>query len=214
MSKETKILIAVTAVVIIVLMGAAFFVSGSNPLNPSGAATDMTRLIRTTSDKIVVPKARVTIVEFGDFECPACSAVQPLVKQILADNKGKITYVFRNYPLPQHQNAQIAAQAAEAAGAQGKYWEMHDLLFAKQADWSSSKSPLDIFSSYAKSLKLDVNKFSNDVKNNAYADKIQQDIDDGNALSINQTPSFYVNGILFTGQNGDLAKTVKDLLQP
>ncbi|MFA6005698.1 MAG: thioredoxin domain-containing protein [Patescibacteria group bacterium] len=214
MSNETKMLSIIIAAVVLLLGGAAFFASSSNPLSTSTTSADPAVLIRKTSDKKEVPNAKVTIVEFGDYQCPACSAVQPLVKKILAEHKGKITYVFRNYPLPQHPNAQIAAEAAEAAGAQGKYWEMHDLLFEKQAEWSESTSPLQIFVKYATSLKLNTDRFQKEVKANKYEGKIRQDMNDGNALAINQTPTFFVNGEMFTGQNGDLAATVKGLLKP
>jgi protein-disulfide isomerase len=216
MTKETKTLLVIIAIVIAGLVGAAFFVSSSNPLSSStSTVANVAALVRKNSNQKMVPNAKVTLVEFGDFECPACGSVQPLVRKILENNKGKITYVFRNYPLPQHKNALVAAEAAEAAGAQGKYWEMHDLLYEKQSEWSDSTSPLDLFVGYSRTLKLNEKMFTNDVKSNKYQGKIQQDTDDGTALAISQTPSFFVNGTLFTGNNGiDLAKAVKDAMKP
>ena len=94
--------------------------------------------------------AKVTLVEFGDYECPACGEYHPLVKELLTDLAGKVNFVFRNFPLSQHANAQISAQAAEAAGLQGKFWQMHDKLYESQGDWSTSTSAESIFIDYAK----------------------------------------------------------------
>jgi protein-disulfide isomerase len=156
-------------------------------------------LVRENSNQKVGTNSKVTIVEFGDFQCPACGAVHPLVKQVVDSNKDNVTFVFRNYPLSQHANAEIAAEAAEAAGAQGKYWEMYDKLFDKQADWSESKKPLEMFVSYAKDLGLDVTKFKQEVEDKKYSAKITGDQADGNVLGVNATPTFYIDGVKFTG---------------
>ena len=140
----------------------------------------------------------VTMVEFGDYQCPACGYAQPIVEKVLADNP-KVKLISRNFPLAQHQNALVAAEAAEAAGAQGKFWEMHKALYTNQDIWSTMATPMDAFVEMAKQLNLDVEKFKQDVQANKFADIITKDRNDGIALGINSTPSFFINGKLYMG---------------
>jgi len=155
---------------------------------------DSSLLIRADSNKISTSSASVTLVEFSDFQCPACGAYYPVVTQVIKDFKNDLTFVYRNFPLTDlHPNAQIAAQAAEAVGLQGKYWEMHDILFTKQSDWSASTSPRDIFAQYAQSLGINVDQFKKDIDSDAVRNKIMEDVNDGNTLGINATPTFFLN---------------------
>jgi len=157
---------------------------------------DSTLLIRADSNKIATSSASVTLVEFSDFQCPACSAYYPLVQQVIKDFTGKMNFVYRNFPLTDaHPNAQIAAQAAEAAGVQGKYWEMHDILFTKQNDWSASSTARDIFVQYAQTLGLNPDQFKKDIDSDTVKNKVAEDIKDGNALGINGTPTFFLDGV-------------------
>jgi protein-disulfide isomerase len=157
---------------------------------------DSSLLIRADSNKISTSSATVTLVEFSDFQCPACGAYYPVVSQVIKDFKDSMTFVYRNFPLTDlHPNAQIAAQAAEAAGMQGKYWEMHDLLFTKQSDWSASSSARDIFAQYAQSLGITVDQFKKDIDSDTVKNKITEDINDGKSLGINGTPTFFLNGL-------------------
>lgn len=197
MNQEAKILVGIGIATIIILVGAIFLLSKSSPAqNVSSASVDTKLLIRDDSHKISSNSAnlKVTIVEFGDYQCPACGQAYPITKQVLKDYSGRINFVFRNFPLPQHQNALISAEAAEAAGAQGKFWQMHDKLYETQNDWADSNQPLNIFTGFAKNLGLDVLRFQNDVSTNKYADRITQDQSDGNTLGINATPTFFING--------------------
>jgi len=150
------------------------------------------------SDWTKGPKdAKVSLIEYGDFQCPACGAYFPMVERIRADYDGKILFAFRNFPLYSvHPNAGISAQAAEAAGIQGKYWEMNKLLYEKQTEWSSAdptKVVAQHFNGYARSLGLDVAKFDKDINISQVTDKIKSDVDGGNAAGVAQTPTFYVN---------------------
>jgi protein-disulfide isomerase len=139
----------------------------------------------------------VSVIEYGDFECPACGAWEPIMEQIESDYGNRVTFVFRNFPLTQiHVNALTAAKAAEAAGLQGKYWEMHDLLYQKQNDWvndAASDVVSKHFNGYAQSLGLDVTKFDADISSDAVAARVQRDVDSGNAAQINHTPTFFVD---------------------
>ncbi|HUO50822.1 MAG TPA: thioredoxin domain-containing protein [Candidatus Paceibacterota bacterium] len=139
----------------------------------------------------------VSVIEYGDFECPACGAWEPAVEQIEAVYGNRVKFVFRNFPLSQlHPNAMIAAQAAEAAGLQGKYWEMHDLLYQKQNDWVNTPNDQVVtknFDGYAQSLGLDVTKFNTDINSDAVKARVQRDIASGNAAQVDHTPTFFVN---------------------
>ncbi len=138
--------------------------------------------------------AKATLVEYGDFQCPACGAYEPIVEKVKQSYGDKLLLVFRNYPLPQHQFAQIAAQAAEAANLQGKYWEMHNLLYQEQNTWSVSKDINAALKGYAGQLGLDIAKFTTDLTSRVAKDRVQRDIDSGNGYQINGTPTFYLNG--------------------
>lgn len=195
MTNEAKTLSLIGISTLILLVGAVFFLSkNTQPQTESTIATDPTRLIRADSNKIGTDSAKVKIVEFGDFQCPACGVAHPTVKQIINDYQDKVQFVFRNFPLPMHLNAKIAAQAAEASGEQGKYWEMHDLLYEKQNEWESSTNPMSVFTEYAKSLNLDINTFQKNIQDSKYTNKITEDQNDGNALNVNATPTFFING--------------------
>ncbi len=162
----------------------------------SSTKVDSKLLIRADSNKLSTPSASVTLVEFSDFQCPACGAYYPVVTQVVKDFKDNLTFVYRNFPLTDlHPNAMLAAQAAEAAGLQGKYWEMHDLLFSKQSDWSASASVRDIFAGYATTLGMNADQFKKDIDSDTVKKKIAQDISDGNTLGITGTPTFYLDGV-------------------
>jgi protein-disulfide isomerase len=138
--------------------------------------------------------ASATLVEFGDYECPACGVYSPFVQKLLTDYAGKFNYVFRNYPLTQHANAPISSAAVEAAGLQGKFWQMHEKMYASQNDWANLSDPSSVFAGYAKDLGLDVTKFNTDLNSQPVKNKVQSDFNDGNTIGITETPTFYLNG--------------------
>lgn len=191
MSKETKVMIGILVLVVAGLIG-LFAVFNRSNSGSSGGKADSSTLVRDSSHKL--GSGKVTVVEFGDYQCPACEAAYPTTKKLQSQYDGKITFVFRNYPLQQHQYAKIAAEAAEAAGAQGKFWEMHDKLYDVQSEWVSSANPLDKFTVYAKELGLDVDKFKAAVQANQFNDVIQADTNDGNTVQVPGTPTFFING--------------------
>lgn len=212
MTSEAKTLLAIGLVTMVILVGGVFFLSkGISPAsttNPSNVSADNNLLIKpnshvlSTSVKGASDSARVNVVEFGDYQCPACGAAYPVTKKVIADYRDKINFVFRNFPLPMHKNAQIAAEAAEAAGVQGKFWEMHDKLYESQSTWGDSDQPMDLFVTYAQQIGIDVNKFKDEVSANKYSTVISQDQSDGNSLGVNATPTFYINGQKFEGVPG------------
>jgi protein-disulfide isomerase len=133
--------------------------------------------------------------------------------------KKNILFVFKHFPLNQHKNAMLAAEAAEAAGAQGKFWEMHDMLFENQTTWGESDQALDIFKTYAEKLHLNVTMFIQDVKTEKYLGKIQKNRGDGTKASVTGTPTYFLNGEQVTGYNSPseiqsvLGKLIEEKLQ-
>ncbi len=210
MSNEIKVIGGIGAL-FLVLFGALIYFT-TKPTGPSvpKPTGDPAILIREDSNQ-TSPKAKFSIVEFGDFQCPSCKEAHPVMKEIMKTYGDKVNFVFRNFPLPQHKNAQIASEAAEAAGAQNKYWEMYDKLYENQDKWSESTDPLEIFAGYAKDLNLNVDKFKEDVKNEKFKEKINKDQTDGNTLQVNSTPTFFINGQMVVGiPNPEALKAVID----
>lgn len=155
-------------------------------------------------------KSKVTVIEFGDFQCPACGAFEPTFEQIVKDYGKKIKIVFKEFPLKSvHPNGMAAAMAAESAGKQGKFWEYHNLLYVKQDEWSALTDPTDQFVAYAKSLKLDTVQFSKDLTNKNLSAKIDAEENEGVNVGINSTPSVLINGAL--QQNRDYNALKKEI---
>lgn len=143
------------------------------------------------------PNAKVTLEEFGDFQCPTCGAFYPEVKKMEEEYGDRLKVIFREFPLvPPHQHALEAAQAAEAAGLQGpdKFWQMHDKLYENQKAWSDVKDVMPAFIDYAKQIGLDTDRFSRDFSGEEVSRRIFQDGKRGHALGVSGTPSFFVNG--------------------
>lgn len=193
-------LVLVTAAVII----AGAYGGGDSSGNASSTFVSTVAPPITTADwKEGNPDAKVSLIEYGDFECPACGEYFPVVQQLIANYSSTLLFVFRNFPLYTiHPFASIGAEAAEAAGLEGgsaKYWAMHDLLYTDQADWStnSALTPAQVvsqyFNGYAASIGLNTTTFDNDMNATSVADKIQADVDGGNAASIDHTPTFFIN---------------------
>ena len=143
-------------------------------------------------------KQKVILVEYGDYQCPGCENVYPILKEITDKYKDNLTFVFRNFPLTNaHPNALAAATAAEAAGMQGKYYEYHDMLYEKQDDWkgASGYDRGKFFETYAKQLGLDVNKFKNDLSSSDISTKIARDRSTGvKSFNVDSTPTLVLNG--------------------
>lgn len=137
----------------------------------------------------------VTLIEYSDFQCPACGAYYPVVKQVKEKYADKIAIVYRSYPLRSiHKNADVAARAAEAAGMQGKFWEMHDKLFENQTAWSELASPVDTFSTYAEQMGLDVARFKRNIDSSEATDRVNQQVQSGDAAKVSGTPTFFLAG--------------------
>ncbi len=143
------------------------------------------------------PDSEIVIIEYSDFQCPACGYYYQIAKDIVSEFGSHIKFVYRHFPLTQiHDNAMLASQAAEAAGVQGKFFEMHDLLFENQSTWSnlSADEAQEIFVEYAQQLELDSEKFIAALNNDDIIDKIEDSYSDGIKAGINSTPTFILNG--------------------
>lgn len=139
--------------------------------------------------------ASAVLVEYSDFQCPACGAYYPLVKRVAEEYGDKLAIVYRNFPLTTiHKNALRGAYAAEAAGQQGKFWEMHDRLFENQKEWSEGENPQKFFDAYATALNLDMDRFRKDMDSRSVKDKVSADAASAEKYEVNGTPTFFLNG--------------------
>jgi len=203
-------LIIIGLVLIAALAGAWWlFNRNTNPTRTATTNTSNTNAARTPAaatnaigaqppNMLGSPSATVTVEEFADFQCGACAAVHPRVKEITSLYGSRIKFIFRNFPLAiaAHDKAYNAAVAAEAAGLQGsnKFWEMQNLLFTNQQAWTANPDYRRIWEGYASQIGLDVEKFKTDMAGLTAKSRVDADIQRGRALSIGSTPTIYVNG--------------------
>lgn len=169
----------------------------------------------TASDHVSGPlTAKAVLIEYSDFQCPACGAYAPIVRQVKQQYGDKLALVYREFPLRQtHKYAQLAAQAGEAAAQQGKFWEYHDLLFERQASWPQAMNVKQTLVDYAKELGLDETKFSADFDSQAVKDRINIDVASGTAAKIPGTPTFFLNGQRINPQSyNDFTTAIDPLL--
>ena len=188
----SKQFLAIIAVLIIVFVG-VFALNGHNKANTSNKSSSGSG--KPTNHVEGKGSSGVTLVEYGDYQCPYCEQYYPIVKQVASDYNDQIYFQFRNFPLISvHQNAFAGARAAEAASLQGKFWQMHDLLYDNQSQWSEAKDPTTYFHQYAQQLGLNVSKFESDYASNQVNDAINADLAVGNKLNIQGTPTFFLDG--------------------
>ncbi|HLL76682.1 MAG TPA: thioredoxin domain-containing protein [Pyrinomonadaceae bacterium] len=138
--------------------------------------------------------AQVTLEEFGDFQCPPCARLHALLKEIEKDYGARVRFVYRHFPLDSHEHARGAALAAEAAALQGKFWEMHDLLYERQGEWEAAQDAAPLFTGYAQSLGLDVERFRRDVNAEHVRARVSADERRGDSVNISATPTLFLNG--------------------
>jgi protein-disulfide isomerase len=186
--------VLIVGALIVAAVSVFLFTVNSRTPKPSQTAGVDSNLVRIDSHQSGAVSAAVTLIEFGDYQCPACGSYYPVVKQIASDFSGQLNLVFRDYPLSQHKNAYLAARAAEAAGLQGKFWEMHDMLYENQTAWAESNAAQDVFVQYGQTLGLNTDRFKTDMFSAAVKNKIDGDIQDGDQLAVNATPTFFLNG--------------------
>lgn len=192
--KRTFLLIIGLVAVAAVVFGLVYS-SKQRTGTPQGVNNDVVSV--QADDHVLGQVGGVTLIEYSDFQCPACAAFEPIVNEAVAEyGDDGLQFVYRHYPLPQHQNARLAAAASEAAGAQGKFWDMHQLLFANQTDWSRQNPTLalETFLGYATNLGLDQERFQTDLESEATAERVERDYLSGTRAGISGTPTFFLNG--------------------
>lgn len=179
----------VIGVIVLLLLGGSIWLSSS-------AAEKGNEGVVVSAHTKGNSEASVTLVEYSDLQCPACAAFQPVLNGMLEQYADQLNFEFKHFPLPAriHPYAFQAAVAAEAAGQQGKFFEYHDRLFTEQTTWSGSAVPQTYFIQYASDLGLDIDTFKRHLQSSVLRDRIQADFDEGEALGITGTPTFFLNG--------------------
>lgn len=198
MREDIRNIIIIFAICVLIIGGGIWLYSRS-----AGETNDYTNkqnvIVRNDSLKVGNGE-KITLVEFADFECPACAIVSPAIEKILEEYKKDITFVFRHFPLTQHYNAVLAGKAGEAANDQGKFAEMYKKIYAERARWGDRKTlQTEVFIQFAREIGLDVEKFRSDIESDKYEEKIKNDFRDGISLGVNSTPTFFINNIKYVG---------------
>ena len=190
---------ATAAAIVAVVVGAVILlISRSDTDGPDRSSADASAaaVVRDDSHRLnSPPDAAVTFVEFLDFECEGCRAAYPIVEQLRADYGDRVEFVLRYFPLPGHVNGERAARAVEAAAQQGRLEAMYRTMYETQAQWGERRTPADdVFRGFAAELGLDMAAFDAAYADPATAERIQADVDDGIALGVQGTPTFFVDG--------------------
>jgi protein-disulfide isomerase len=181
--------------ILVVIVGGLFAILAFTSKDKPSESSNTNSTAQPTSHKTGKLDSKVTLQEFGDFQCPACKAYFPIVQQIKTEYADKIVFQFSHFPLTQiHTNAFISSRAAEAAGKQGKFFEMHDLLYEQQDSWSAVTDPTSIFVNFATQLGINVDQFKTDILSSEVSDLINADRKVAQDLGANSTPTFAING--------------------
>ncbi|MEK7059627.1 MAG: thioredoxin domain-containing protein [Patescibacteria group bacterium] len=209
----SKQFLAVLAAIIIAFVG-IFMLTADNGKTDSKSSNGKSSGSSLSQNVQGKGTSGVTLVEYGDYQCPYCQQYYPTVKLIRAEFGDQIKFQFRNFPLVNiHQNAFAASRAAEAAALQGKFWEMHDALYetSNWQVWTAAKDPTSDFKQYAKQLGLNASKFTSDFASSKVNDTINADTAEGTKLGITGTPTFFINGkkVEVTNNISDFQKEIK-----
>ncbi len=188
--------------VVIIGLGALFVITDKKSVDTSfkGNASELQADDHVRGNK----SAKVILIEYGDFQCPACGSYFPILKELEKTHGDKVAFVFRHYPIISiHPNAFSASRAAESASNQDKFWEMHDRLYQTQQVWGRvSTNQQSLFEGYAKDLGLEMTKFKQDYVSDATADRINRDVSSAAQFNITSTPTFILNGKKIENPNG------------
>lgn len=212
--KNTKIWI----ITIVILTGSFYAMYALNKSNNTNEleGTKIESIISDTEWIKGNEDSSIILVEYSDFQCPACKARESLIDELINEFGNHIKFVYKHRPLSSiHANAQLTAQASEAAGLQNAFWEMHDLLFEKQSDWSKlSQSDLETtLTSYAEELNLDIEQFTKDLNSNSVKDAVEKDLSEAENQNINSTPIFVLNGEIVTASSHqDYRTTIQEAI--
>ena len=168
---------------------------GAIQLIPSVPVSNGGTVAPATSEDHTKGSGAISLIEYSDFQCPACKTYFPVVKKVSEELGDKVTVAYRHFPLVlAHQNARQAAEASEAAARQGKFWEMHDKLFAGQESWAEDRNAQLVFENYAREIGLNVDQFKTDLTSAEVRQRVERDVQSGNEVNIAGTPTFFLNG--------------------
>jgi len=190
---KDKFVLGIIIATILIFVGGAFFISKKD----TKTIENTQKVLAITNDDYIKGNkdASVTIVEYLDFECPACGAYYPLVKELSKTYEKDVRFVIRYFPLMGHKNGFTSAFAVEAASKQGKYWEMHDILFENLKIWGGKETAdPTIFENYAKEIGLNIEQFKKDVNSKEVKDRVNKDLASGKIAGVSGTPTFFLNG--------------------
>lgn len=188
--------VIVAAVALAAIVSGAILYQAKRPPPMAPIPEEKSLAGKTTPESVHIrgnPNAPVTLEEFGDFQCPPCGSFSKFTEQLLKEYDSRLRIVFRNFPLGPHEHAREAALAAEAAGLQGRFWEMHDVLYQEQALWSKNPNARELFESYAGTIGLDVDQFKKDMDGEKARERVDSDYARGESLGIKITPSLFIN---------------------
>lgn len=194
MDTQKRIIIWASALLIIGIIAIGAWSVATRPTKPISSNGLLSEEVTAVDWTKGTQNPKVTLVEYSDFQCPACSAYFPMIEQAITEYSDRLSFTYRHFPLDQHKNALAASYASEAAGKQGKFWGMHKLIFERQADWAEQNNASEIFKGYAQELKLDLARFETDVVSTETKDAVDHDKETGLRSGVDSTPSFYLNG--------------------
>ncbi|HIA92170.1 TPA: hypothetical protein EYO12_03595 [Candidatus Saccharibacteria bacterium] len=199
----------IIGVVVVAILGVAIVAGGddSNNISPDGDGQDILEIseldyVKGSENSELAQEPKVTVFEYGDFQCPFCGIVYPIISEVTAEyaDNPDVAFVYRHFPLPSHQSAMVAHRAAEAAGRQGKFYEMHDILFENQTLWAGEPtSPIppdqsdDIIRELAEELGLNLEQYDADFADSSTLTTINQQQKTGEEIGVNSTPTFFIN---------------------
>jgi protein-disulfide isomerase len=192
--RKSYLAFAIIAAVLISAVTAGFFLFQARRTRPGLQAASTSKPGAQPPHVRGDPNAPVTLEEFGDFECLPCFILWPALRNLEHDYAERLAVIFRQNPMPQHSKALDGARAAEAAGLQGKFWEMHDLIYLQRARWTRSADPHSEFSEFARQLQLDVERFNKDILGEEVARRVTADRERSAALGLDRTPVIFING--------------------
>jgi len=190
----------------------------SHPSGPSGSRAQAALPVDTAAPRDWrrgAGKAEVVLIEYGDYQCAPCALYHQMIEQAMGEYGTRITLVYRHFPLRGiHPHAELAARTAEAAGRQGRYWEMHNLLYRRQYEWTNARDARAVFEIYARLLGLDRPRFAADLEDSALASKVEQDYQSGVRAQVDGTPTLFVQGrkALFAASYAELRKLLEEAL--
>lgn len=216
-SRIRKLLIYLVVFFLIGFSGYKIWQWVNTPMQTVDNTGDMSAILGLREDDWIKgnPDAKVTLIEYADFECPACALYLDVIKQLGEEYGDDLRIVYRHFPLPQHSKAIDTAKAAEAAGFQGKFWEMNDLLYEKQDEWVEERDIKSKLFQYGKEMELDEERFISDYDSEVVSDSIESDEANALTLGVNATPTFFVNDKKVAIENNgyeDLRKAISEAL--